>query len=461
MNIIIRFFVFSFAVFFAWNSVQAAEWYRGNTHAHSWQSDANVAPEEAVHWYKTHGYQFLALTDHTSLQTEKDRWRFSEEAEIKHIMELFGSDWVETRIEGNGTQMRLKTVDELQQKFNEPGKFLLVSGHEQNSSAGGRTLHTIAFNVTETIPFRDGESASEAIRENHWAIKRHGADANRSTLMIVNHPAWPFYDIPPHSLIHAPQVQFFEFLCANGGVSANYVSMDDKFWEREKYWDIVNAFRTISGEQLIYGVGADDTHDYINFGDRKDNPGESYIVVRANELKADTLVGAMRKGDFYISTGVELADIRFDEDSKTLNVSVKPVDGVKYKIEFVGTKKNFDRTVETFTMDQDERNPAQKGYKYAIETIGTVLKTVDGTEASYTMTEDDLYVRAIITSDKPNPIQAGYEPATDSAWTQPYRQNVFIIALESTLWCALEHITNLGSLSPSMGQKGAISWFIS
>ena len=39
-------------------------WYKGNLHGHSTNSDGRKTPSEAVGWYRDHGYDFVALTDH-------------------------------------------------------------------------------------------------------------------------------------------------------------------------------------------------------------------------------------------------------------------------------------------------------------------------------------------------------------------------------------------------------------
>ena len=39
-------------------------WYKGNLHTHSTNSDGRKTPEEIVQIYKDHGYQFLAFTEH-------------------------------------------------------------------------------------------------------------------------------------------------------------------------------------------------------------------------------------------------------------------------------------------------------------------------------------------------------------------------------------------------------------
>src|SRR6202034_391987 len=43
---------------------QTLQWYRGNTHTHTINSDGDSSPDEVARWYKEHGYQFLFITDH-------------------------------------------------------------------------------------------------------------------------------------------------------------------------------------------------------------------------------------------------------------------------------------------------------------------------------------------------------------------------------------------------------------
>ena len=53
---------------------QAEPWYRGCLHMHSLWSDGNVMPEDAVGWYREHGYQFVCLSDHQALQLDTNAW---------------------------------------------------------------------------------------------------------------------------------------------------------------------------------------------------------------------------------------------------------------------------------------------------------------------------------------------------------------------------------------------------
>jgi hypothetical protein len=40
------------------------DWFKGNLHTHTTQSDGRATPAENMHWHADHGYHFVALTDH-------------------------------------------------------------------------------------------------------------------------------------------------------------------------------------------------------------------------------------------------------------------------------------------------------------------------------------------------------------------------------------------------------------
>src|SRR6185369_12966014 len=42
-------------------------WYKGNLHTHTLNSDGDSTPLEVATWYREHGYQFLAVSDHNYL----------------------------------------------------------------------------------------------------------------------------------------------------------------------------------------------------------------------------------------------------------------------------------------------------------------------------------------------------------------------------------------------------------
>lgn len=403
----------------------AAEWYRCATHAHSLWSDGNVTPEEAVEWYRSHGFHCVSITDHRILQDNPDHWVDTSQEKVNELNAKFGNGWTHTRTVDGKLQMRLKTVWELEKKFNVPGRFLLIPGLEltAHNIEGDKALHMNVLNVAKTMPYLEEPTLAGTIQRNITAVQEHGRAEGRSTILIVNHPAYRYYDIEPKALIDVGDVEFYEFLNPDFPVAASmgYTLNEEQFWTCENYWDIVCAFRTVLGKKFVYGIGADDAHDYSSFTPRSCPPGISFIFVRSEELTAAALFQAMRKGDSYISTGVELNDVRFEASAKTLSVKVKPENGVKYRIDFIGTKKNFDRTEKPFVLEKTATNPKRAGMTYHFADFGVLLGSVEGTMGTYTMKDDDLYVRARITSDRQTRVPNENEPPTATAWTQPYR----------------------------------------
>lgn len=397
----------------------AAEWYKGALHCHSFWSDGDMLPELVFDWHRNKGYHFVSLTDHSHLQTDKNRWRSVDPALIEQSRKTFGDDWVETKEENGKTLVRLKTVWEMKEKLDEKGRFLVIPGMEQNTSVAGRVLHTIAANITETIPF-PGHFATLAEGARDWRNRTfaNAAQNDNEAFWMVNHPDWPYYDIPLTLFLEVPEIEFFEL---------NISSPPSRPFQRhpsapdtERYWDIINAFRAVEGQKLVFMVAADDAHHYRVFKDAGVNPGHGWVGVRSETLEPNAIFKAMKAGDFYSSTGVELKDVRFDTASRTLTVEVKPEEGVKYSIRFIGTKKDFDRNTTPFDDPAQDKKPARTGLVYS-EDIGVTFKTVEGTSASYSMEPDDLYVRAVIVSDKKPEFLDRNEPATMTAWTQPVK----------------------------------------
>ncbi len=262
-----------------------------------------------------------------------------------------------------------------------------------------------------------GVHPTELIAQNVKEVTALAAQLKRPSMLTVNHPQWVYLDIMPENLINNPNVRFFE-VC-NGG-SAFAPPKENPVRTNDPFWDVVNAFRAKKGLPLIYGIGSDDTHAYFNFGTKKaGRVGVDYIVVRSPSLTPDALLAALHAGDFYASSGVTLRNIEFDPKKRALHVSVYPDPGAAYKIHFMTTKKNFDTSVRIVDVPAAKGHGARKVPIYASE-IGKTVSLVEGTEATYTMAPDDLYVRARVESSLPSAYIGHFHPETKVAWTQPY-----------------------------------------
>ncbi len=425
---------------------QKLRWYKGNIHCHSQWSDGLDLPEVVVDAYKKNGYDFFSLTDHNILHKEELRftgfamnytpsnlkifdgessfwkriapsyaWPNLIEADVKRAQDLFGENSVTLKDTEDGVYVRMLTDKELSEKFEEKDKFLLIRGYEMTA----QNVHVNLLNVDETF-FIEDPSIRNLVSATYDKASEVYADNSEPYIYTLNHPMWQYYNIQPSYVFARPGIRFMEV--TNNNTSWKYLP---EAWTPEQLWDIVNAHRAKNEQPALYATGTDDSHGVF----RKDYlPFHSWTRVRSAALDIKSIFAAMEKGASYISTGLEFADIRFD--GKTLEVKLDPQVEGEYKIEFIGTKKDFDETNKILEIDGSDGRPARSVECWSKE-IGKTLATVDGLEGSYTLKPDDLYVRA-----KGYRVNAGccnhgesYDISplsADAAWTQPYRQGDFL-----------------------------------
>lgn len=391
------------------------KWYRGNLHTHSLWRDGNDFPEMITDWYVQNGYHFLGMSDHNIL-ARGEKWialdaiaRRGGDSNLDRYKQRFGEDWVETREIQGKVEVRLKRLDEYRGLFEKPEHFLLLEAEEITDSFQKYPIHVNANNIQEYIRPQGGNSIRETMANNLRAILEQSARTGRPILGHVNHPNYGFA-ITAEDMAAVREEKFFEVY--NGHPTVHHLG-DEKHVSVERMWDIANTLRLADmNEPPLYGVATDDSHTYFS---RYNSPGRGWVWVRAARLDAEELIRAMFRGDFYASSGVKLAEVRFDESERALSVKVDPEEGIDYTIEFIGTPIDFDRASQPL-MDEQGR-PLHATRRYS-EDIGRVFARVQGTQATYRFTGTELYIRAVITSSKPHP-NPSFNNQKEQAWTQP------------------------------------------
>lgn len=335
---------------------------KGNMHTHSYWSDGNTYPEEVAKWYRDHGYQFLAITDHNLIQ-KGVRYRVS------------GKDSV-----------RLKELSELQKEFDKNGEFMLLESEEISDGAEKRPVHLNAFNLGKVVAPAKGATVAECVIANVKAIRQGLESTTTPEWISVNHPNFG-WGLTADDLAKCG-ARFFEVY--NGHPSVRNYG-DSAHPSTETMWDQANKWRADHNEELLLGTATDDAHQYDKYDVGKANPGRGWVMVRAAGLTPEALYQSMMKGDFYSSTGVELKD--FSVHKNKMSIEIKPVKGVTYTVEFIG-----------WLHGQDHPD---------------ILSTVTGTKATYKATGKELFVRARIRSDKPK--ENGFAKGdVEVAWLQPF-----------------------------------------
>lgn len=105
------------------------QWYKGNLHTHTYWSDGDAFPEMVLDWYKNNGYQFVALTDHNTLQTG-EKWKKIPKSHIYEqafddYLARYGEDWVDYQNDSSGLRVKLKTEAEYAPYFQDENFLIL------------------------------------------------------------------------------------------------------------------------------------------------------------------------------------------------------------------------------------------------------------------------------------------------------------------------------------------------
>jgi hypothetical protein len=391
-------------------------WYKGNLHTHTLWSDGDDFPEMVADWYQSNGYHFLALSDHNVLSIG-DRWmnikdidKRSGSKAFKKYTDRFGSQWVETRGDRDaGTfEVRLKPLDAIRPLVERNGQFLMIPSEEITEKG----VHINATNIGEVIPPQSGKSIVETIQNTLKAIDEQSKRLGRDIIPHLNHPNLGDKGISAEELAALVQDEFFEVF---NGVEGDGDLGSSRRHSLEMLWDITSTLRLSEfGAPPLFGLATDDSHNY--HGQQKASPGRGWIMVRAIELTPESIIAAMRRGDFYGSTGVTLQDVQFDKLKRTYTINIGPKDNVEYTTTFIGTRRDFDKTSQP-RIDPESGMPIERTRDYSKDVGMTFLQT-KGNVAHYQLTGDELYVRAVITSSEKtsNPTT---ESTLQKAWTQP------------------------------------------
>lgn len=400
-------------------------WYRGNTHTHTFWSDGNDFPDMTAKWYKDNGYQFLVLSDHNIL-SDHEKWMH-----IKHInrrsgnkaypryTNTFSPEWIETRGEDDNLEVRLKTLKEMKQKFEAPEQFLMIQGEEITDRFGVAQIHTNAVNLVEQISPQRGKSVRETMRNNLIAVIKQSEKYNKPMFAHLNHPNF-HYSITAEDIAHVVEEQFFEVYNGHTGV---HNEGDHIHASTDRMWDIANTIRLIQlNAPPLFGVATDDAHHYHG-NSNVSVTGRGWIMVRAPKLEPDTLVNAINAGDFYASSGVTLKHYHYEPDKRRLTIAVDEKPGTRYSIKFIGTFAGTDMNPKD-VLDKNGKpivdangRPLRLTKRYS-EHVGMTLKEVKGSQGVYILPPNLLYVRALITSNTPHP-KPTFKGEVERAWTQP------------------------------------------
>ena len=262
---------------------QGLTWYKGNTHAHTTNSDGNAGPYEVAKWYKDHGYAFLSITDHNQL---------TDPATIKNIQD--------------STFILI------------PGNEVSVSNKNVPNDTQRRALHLNGLNISQDIPLKYANTVVGTLQENIDEIRQ--ADG----VPHLNHPNF-HWSFGAKEMLQLDNFNLFEIANMHPNVN-DWGGVGQA--STEEMWD-----EMLTAGKRIFGMATDDAHDYRSFLPLEANPGCGWVVIKASKLDATEIVQNLEKGFFYSSTGVDLENIIVQPTK--LEIFIKERSKSKFRTEFI------------------------------------------------------------------------------------------------------------------------------
>lgn len=197
------------------------------------------------------------------------------------------------------------------------GSMVLIPGEEITDRLAKKPLHVNALGIGKEVKPRGGGSVVEVLQRNIDAVREAGG------LAVVNHPnfGWAFGS---EELLKLKGLKLLEIASGHP-----YVNMQGPP-SVEQMWD-----ELLTAGRRVWGVAVDDSHHLKRPWDTDiAPPGKTWIVVRATERDAKSILAAIEGGDFHASTGVEIAD--YVVTGKTMTVSIREKNGARYRTQFIG-----------------------------------------------------------------------------------------------------------------------------
>ena len=365
-------------------------WYKGNLHTHTYWSDGDEFPEMVLDWYKSNGYDFIALSDHNTVARD-EKWKLiiksqMYEMSFQKYLEKFGKEWVEYKTDTGRIQVKLKTFAEYQSKMADATFLIIPSEEITNNVADSIPVHINATNLQEFIAAPNASTVAETMQLSVDAVIQQRERTGVPMFPHINHPNF-HWGITLEDMISLKGERFFEVYNGHPRVR-NYG--DSVHISTETMWDKINIAYAYRTQPLMYGLATDDSHNYHQFGIAFSNAGRGWVMVQAEKLDATSIINAMEAGNFYPSTGVEFKTLLFENNE--IKFEIEEEKDVTYRIDFIGVKKG--------------------------ESDTKVIESVKGSTATFKVTDEYLFIRARVTSSKEkyNPFEEG---DFEMAWTQP------------------------------------------
>ncbi len=248
--------------------------YKGNMHCHSTLSDGCLTPEELKDYYKSHGYSFLAITDHEFLNNNSY---------------LDDKDFITI----TSCEIAIKEFPKLSTLKNYDMKVCHLNFYAIRQD----NVYNFFYN-SDYDHFSKPEQKMELDKPNVEIERVYGGEginqlikaANDNGFFVAyNHPRWSLENYREYSKYEGLWgVEIFNTSCNRAGHYEYDLNVHDDFLRDGK---------------RVFATSGDDNHNYKN-----DSFG-SALMVESESLEYSNIIEGLLNGDFYTTTGPTIQKI--------------------------------------------------------------------------------------------------------------------------------------------------------
>ena len=233
---------------------QEGSFYKANLHCHTTKSDGRFSPEECKKIYQDQGYSVLAVTDHN---------RYGDYADQSEA------------------------------------DFLMIAGCEveinQEEREDFSTVKTYHLNLYDKCPWEQKErkemiAKPDVCYEDIEAVNQYIDEMNRLGFLVsYNHPYWSLQDYRDYGGLKG----LFGFEIYN-----HSCELDGMYGYQSQVYD-----ELLRSGKKVRCLASDDNHNLCERSDPMWDSFGGFTMIKARELRYETVIAALQKGDFYCSTG--------------------------------------------------------------------------------------------------------------------------------------------------------------
>ena len=280
-------------------------YYKANLHSHSRLSDGGNWPQEMKAAYKAHGYDILAITDHSVFIPHNDLT--DENFLMLNGLEYECVDWGKTDRHCHFCAIAGSPDTVLQPMYHRT-RYVWAGGIEARKS--------IKFD--ESLPDYEREYSHDCINDMMKKCREAGF------FVTYNHPAWSLEHYPDYmgyNEMHAIEIVNY------GSVRGGYPDINEQVYDD-----------MLTGGKRVSCIAADDNHSVTH------DDFNGYTMIGAEKLCYESVMEALFAGRMYASTGASISALYIEDGKIHIEApaakEIRIFTGFRCAARKLGTKEN-------------------------------------------------------------------------------------------------------------------------